>query len=472
MISEFAFTDRARPVVEIGIGATHGLGGVTVWDAARWDTPGDVWAGTEPTWRDVTCDVFRYECSYGRASTIERFLPGTATVLVNNASGWADPSHDVTPGVLSMRPGREIRMGVAHRTLGAVWLWRGYIDGVVPVYDPVNPDTVELHCIDALGEVNRAKAKPLPAPVGAGEQGSARVNRILDAAAWSRSRRDIRPSPVTLIASDLAGQTADLLGQAADSVGGAVFGDQTGTVCFRPRDWQTYNPIDPPDGTIGNGAAAGADVVFGAGDVVFGADDVVYGAGGAADVCPVRWERPFERADISTRVILGRDPATAVQLDDGEGIARYGIEPFERTNLLTESDSFLMQLAQRMLEVRDEATAPRVRSVTLNAATSAESLDLQTTVDVFKPSRYQCRLVYPRGDVFDEMHFATGVRHIVDPASWETLINLDLSAPFANAGHYWDGAWWDRSIWTVVVADLLTEARRLLDADLLEMTRG
>lgn len=473
MLSDFTFTERARPFVEIGIGDEHGMASTSVWDGAHWDSPADAhWAGVEPTWHDVSCDTIRYECNYGRVSTIDRFLPGTATVLVDNSSGWADPSHDVIPGELSLRPGRQIRMGVDHVTLGHVVRWRGYIDGLVPVYDPVDHDTVELHCIDALGEVNRAKSKPQPAPVGASDPAHVRIHRLLDLALWSTAKRDVWATGDTLIAHDLGGQTADLLGQAADSVGGVVFGDQTNTVCFRPRDWQAYDPNTPPDGSIGNSADAGTgnDVVFTQVDgtrlnYVWKAEQVIFfETAGIEDVCPVRWERPFERADITTRAIIGRDAATAVQLDDPAGITRYGIEPFERTNLLTEQDGRLTDLAKRVLVIRGESTAPRIRAVTMNAATSDESLDLQATVDPFKPSRYLCRLTLPRGDVFEEMHFATGFRHSVDRHSWETLINLDLAAPYANIGGHWDGAWWDTSLWTTVNRTRLDEVYTLLAA--------
>ena len=55
-----------------------------------------------------------------------------------------------------------------------------------------------------------------------------------------------------MLASDLAGQVADLLGVVADSTGGSVFGDTSANVAYRPRDWQTYTPGTPLDGTIGN----------------------------------------------------------------------------------------------------------------------------------------------------------------------------------------------------------------------------
>jgi len=659
-LAAFTWTTRVRPVVELGIGDSRSFVGA-VWDLSKWDTVPAYWSGTEPSWLDISCDTRTARLEYGRQATTDRFVAGTATIVVDNVTGWADPNTDDVPGVLSVRPGRPIRVSVEHAVYGRRILFRGFVDGMVPTYTPTGADAVELSCLDALGEVNRAKMQPLSAPVGDGETASARVDRILDAIQWLP--RDVRASSETLLPTDLGGQVADLLGQTADSAGGSVWGDYDGRVAFRGRDWQSYLPDTPPDATIGNvepghtipgtpavpgyltptvgtvttpdpgplpaqcvfvfkvrgpsangvlntlaaqwnrpndvswfvyrdsatgdvmlgtstdgteatyapatvatqpvstndetlalavrlnsggnqivdsfrwtgtawvplasasiptrpvfdaagpmviGTTAPSDIWNGriysvelrtgldptAGTVVwrFDADDYpgtgtsyvdprgrtwTLSAAGAItpkipaepdvvvppDVCPVGWERPFNRADITTRAIVGRDLETAVVLDDAEGINRYGIEPFERTDLLTLRDPSLQLLAERILATRAVDTAPRVRSVALDARTSVEALDLMSSVDVYLPSRYRCRLQYPppRGLVFDEEYFATGVAHELTPSSWTLALNLDVAAPYAIAGGRWDGAYWDLASWTDAVA-LLAEARTLIGA--------
>jgi hypothetical protein len=283
-LAAFEWTDRARPIVELGVGDTRIPFGQAQWDVARWDTPTASWAGTEPTWFDITCDTRSYTCSYGRQRTTERFTVGVAQVIVDNATGWADPNAVVNPNTLTVRPGRAIRMGVVHAVFGVRWLFRGFIDAMTPTYDPQEPDTVQLDCIDALGEVNRAKFVPSDlAP--AGETVTGRIDRLLTLGKWPDSKRDLQPTSDTLVADDMSGQLADLLGQAADSNGGSVFGDYEARVAYRPRDWQTFPPGTPVDGVIGN-----VD---------------------PGDVCPTRWERPFNRADIATRVIVGREAPPA-----------------------------------------------------------------------------------------------------------------------------------------------------------------
>ena len=193
-----------------------------------WDAVPD-WAGTEPTWHDITCETLSYRCAYGRQHSTDRFMVGAATVMVDNASGWADPN--VTPefGVLSVRPGRAIRMGVVHQVHGVRWLFRGFVDAMTPTYAPDETDAVQLDCVDALGEVNRAKLPAGGGAVGAGETINQRIARILDAANWAPTKRSLEATSDTLIADDLAGQVADLLGQAADSGGGVRVRRHRGT---------------------------------------------------------------------------------------------------------------------------------------------------------------------------------------------------------------------------------------------------
>lgn len=93
-LTRFEFTRRVRPLMEVGIGSTVLDEGVGVWDVSLWDSPLATWNGDEPLWRDVSCDVQRASIDVGRGRVMESFPVGTATVEVDNSSGWADPSID------------------------------------------------------------------------------------------------------------------------------------------------------------------------------------------------------------------------------------------------------------------------------------------------------------------------------------------------------------------------------------------
>jgi hypothetical protein len=425
-LATFTFTDRVRPFVELGVGDSRTDIGVGRWDQSHWDNATDAtWAGTEPLWLDVTCDSHSVETSIGRQRVTDAFAPGTATLTLANTSGWADPqppSDDLT--LMSVRPGRAIRVGVDHDTLGRRVLFRGFVDRSEPRYDPTFTDVVDLSCIDALGEVGRVQLAAVADPgVGAGENAGSRIHRYLNAAKWPVAKRSIVGTGVTMSATTFGQQVADLLTQCADSAGGACFGDETARIVFRGRDWQTYEPSDPVDGTLGNIAAG--------------------------DACPNGWVLSSDRRDIITQVVLAResDAVPFPPWDDSAGQSLYGVETFERTDLICESATQLDTLAARILRTRGWQVTPRVERVDLDAATSDIVLDVMASATPYEPSRYRCRLALARGVIFDAELFVTGVRHTIAPEAWFCQLDLDLAAPYVTKAGYWDGDDWDQATW-------------------------
>lgn len=423
----FSFTSRARPICEIGIGNAQVPTGQARWDVALWDAPTSTWAGDEPTWRDVSCYSQYADGLLGRGRVTDPFPVGTLDIAFDNATGWADPVITEVDGVLSVRPGRAIRLGVEHEVYGVRWLYRGFLDGVEPVFDPENPDWVMFRCIDPLGEAGRSKLAQ-SATVGADEFAHERVARILDAAPWPESKRDIDESGVRFVGAVLEGQVVDMLRRCGDSVGGAVFGDNEGNIVFRNQDWLYVLDSTPVDGTIGNGEG---------------------------DTCPSGWRTPFARSDLATRVLLGRMmPPGSSQPDartyDNLSAQRngYGVEPWERLDLWTRDDADMDEIGTRVLAQRSSVTLPMVQGVSIDAATSDQAVDLLTTVDIWRPSRYRCRHVLPRGVVFDANYFATGITFHLERDMWTAEISLDKSSLYElPVLARWDEARWDRARW-------------------------
>lgn len=270
MDPKFTFTERARPICEIGIGSANQPTG-SLWDQAEWDDAETaVWGGVEPTWFDVSCHIEEIDAALGRGRLTDAFPAGTAEILANNETGWADLVEDDTPGVLTMRPGRPIRFGVAHTEFGVRWLYRGFIDSIEPIWDAEEVAHVRISCIDALGEVGRVRFGST-AVVGEGETASSRVTRILAMARWPSAKRRVDPSSVELVGFTFEEPAFDMLVRCAESSGGAVFGDPHGNVVFRGRDWLQW-PLDaPPDATIGNGSES----TMSAGFLSFAGDEPV-----------------------------------------------------------------------------------------------------------------------------------------------------------------------------------------------------
>lgn len=94
-LTRFEFTNRVRPVMEVGIGSTVIDEGAGIWDVSLWDAPTSTWNGDEPLWRDVSCDGIDAHIELGRGRVTDPFPVGTADITVDNHSGWADPSIDM-----------------------------------------------------------------------------------------------------------------------------------------------------------------------------------------------------------------------------------------------------------------------------------------------------------------------------------------------------------------------------------------
>ena len=422
----------AVPFVELGVGDSRlPVPAPGRWGTARWDQSGSVWGGTEPYWLDISCHVHAVDSFRGHDRTTERWQVGTCTVAVENPDGWADPTTTpANPALLALRPGRSLRWGMAIDGGPRKVMWRGVVDRHEAIYDGrlAVTDSATLGAIDALGDAGSPTVPKLAAAVGAGETCTARIGRILDALGVDPARRRIDTNLTPMVATELGTAGLDLLTVTADSVGGAIYGDTDGAVVFRQRDWQYWNPAVPPDATIGN----------------------VTGG-----VCPSSWELAFDRADVVTRAVVGSRDAVPVVVNDAPAQILYGYETGpERLDMVTVDTATLTMVANRILRAAGAATMPRVRAVTLDAATSTAARNLAAAVDPTGPSRYRTVLQRAGRTVFDRMMFATSVTHTWDAAGWHVRIGLDDAEPWRAIGGRWGTAVWGGAVWSPPTAVL------------------
>jgi hypothetical protein len=410
-----------RPVFQVAVGDSDIAVGQAVYDTARYDDyPNATYGGLDADWMDDSCDVLEATTWYGRQRTIDAFDVGTATINVANPGGLWDypPTDPDDTAVLSLRPGRQIRVGVVAGTAPPTWLWRGWIDATQPSYDPTAGPTVTVNCVCAKGEYGRVETLRVAAPVGAGETVHTRIGRIADQANVPAQRRLFDQSAVTLVGTQFGGRVTQLWDQAAQSAGGDVAGDNNGVVRYMARDWQTWGPNTVPDGFIGNRDVPG-------------------------EVCPNSWEPLFNRSDFASRINYGRLGEDAkAPLDDLAAQGKFNIETYNMVSMLTQDDAELANLAARALRVRNFTRAPRIAACTLDAARPGV-VALLAAASPFKPSMYVCGLVEDGRAVFTRTMYLTGIAHTITPARWTARLALDDAAPWTtpaetryDAAHY------------------------------------
>lgn len=103
-----------------------------------------------PTWTEVTADVRSLRTRRGRSDETQRFQPGTATVVLDNADRKYDPQYGSSAYTGNLYPMRQLKVE-------AIWnsttypVFRGFIEGWPQDYHESNKDaTVTLTANDAF----------------------------------------------------------------------------------------------------------------------------------------------------------------------------------------------------------------------------------------------------------------------------------------------------------------------------------
>lgn len=329
--------------VAFSVGASTGTT-LHLDDVAR----GNLDTGTlaaDVTWTDISEWVLGVSTTRGARrieSPVIRYEPGTATILLDNSDRRFDPANLAGPyvaaGVTQVTPMRAMR-------IRAIWsgitydIWRGFADEWRIQYADPSWSQVVLSGTDAfkvLANFNRAAG---PA-VGAGEDASARVNRILDSIGWSATDRFINMdsfaggvtnplSPTTLQATTLADNTLTELRLTADSEIGELYIDGAGRVAFRIRQAMMI---------------AGRSVT----------SQVSFGDGGGGELPFEELDVAYDEATVWNRALITRTGGTQQQADDTASQSTYLVRSARRTDLIMETDAGALDWARYVVSLARE----------------------------------------------------------------------------------------------------------------------
>lgn len=200
--------------------------------------------------RIMSLDVHR--TASRNVGPVVQYDAGTASLTLLDDDGLLDPAV-----MAQSAAGADIRIRKVHN--GVTYpVFRGTVTSWLPEWRAPNHAVVVVQAVDAFDDLANFTPQVLGVPVGSSEDTGARVNRILDAAGWSTTDRDIATGQSTLQATVLDGTALDLLQRAVLAEVGELYVDPEGMVVFRDRHaLLTSDRSNTSQATFGSGIHVG-----------------------------------------------------------------------------------------------------------------------------------------------------------------------------------------------------------------------
>lgn len=409
--------------------------------AGTYGAPGATWGGlaarTDPTWLvqvadpvagwvDRTCDVRSITVDAGRSSYVDAFSAAAAQIVFWNPAGiystWPDNSIWLQPGGFVT----DVPIRAGSVLAGVVdWKFTGTTDHVADSWPGTVDAIATVTATDAFKQLARYNGGPRTA-VGAGELSGARVNRLLDDAAYHGARA-VDAGVVALAATTLDGTTIDLLHQTGEAEWGWLYVRGDGAVTFRGR---TAIDTDPRMTTV-QFTFTDSDAIVGAcyGAAVVGADD----------------DRIVNTAAVT--------PATGAKqtATDAGSVGWFGPRSWTRTDLPIATTTDALALAQLVVtqEAHDDR---RIDAVEIDGAHPS-------TWPALAGARIGDRVrfvrTFPGGHQLDAELLVQGRSDAVVPAgdgwalgAWTARLSTSNALVIVGLGQ-WDVGLWDDALWGV-----------------------
>jgi hypothetical protein len=302
-------------------------------------------AETTANYVDISPLIKEAHIRRGRNRLLAKFEAGTATVDIYDQNGDWNPNNPASPYYGSLIPLRKIQIFADYNGT-RYYLFTGFITNYVTNFTIGTDEVsrVQFQCVDAFRLFSGALVTSI-ASTPAGQLSGARVNAILDEIDYPSGLRDIDTGDTTLQADPGTSRNAlEALRTVEDSELGGFYVDAEGRATFLSR-----NAITASLGSINYDFA----------------DD---GSGIAFQNASVNYDADILLNDVTVTRLGG----TAQNAFDQDSIDTYFIHSGSRTDVLMETDSVALSMAQMILSTRSDVEL-RIDSVQLNLENGSDT---------------------------------------------------------------------------------------------------
>lgn len=304
---------------------------------------------------DLTPNVYQIAINRGRNIMRDTYEAGNATIRVLDPDSYFNPQNTSSPYYGYLSPLRKIRISATTATTSA-WLFSGYVQDYQYTY-PQGQETgyVDITATDAFRLLNMANVQTIPSTT-AGQDTGTRIGKILDWVEFPTSMRSISTGLTTCIADPATARTSlEAIKNAEFSEGmGAFYISAEGTAVFKNRTEVVQSIGTTPIAFNQTTGIPYSNLKFAFDDKLI-INDVTftrYGGGVTQEVY------------------------------DNDSIAKYFPHSLNRPDLVAETDTIVLNVAQEYVATRKETTI-RIDEMTVDLLDSAVPTDTVIGLDYF-----------------------------------------------------------------------------------------
>jgi hypothetical protein len=332
---------------------------------------------------DISSLIKEAHIRRGRSRLLSKFEAGTATLDIYDQNGDWNPNNPASPYYGDLIPLRKIQIYADYNGT-RYYLFTGFITNYITNFQIGVEDVsrVTFQCVDAFRLFAGAGITTVTgAP--AGQLSGARVDAILDEIAYPSGLRDIDAGDTTLQADPGTSRNAlEALRTVEDSELGGFYVDAEGRATFLSRSVITAS--------LGNIAYTFAD----------------NGTGIAFQAATVNYDADILLNDVT----VTRSGGTAQNAFNQSSIDTYFIHSGNRSDVLMETDSVALSMAQMILSTRSDVEL-RIDSIQLNLEDGTDTARCVAGLNVELLDAVSVTKVMPGSTTVTQNLLVQGINH-------------------------------------------------------------